>query len=115
MRGELAPTIPRQRLHETVRQPADATSERSNDRVGFLGRQAHEHDVARLALDEGGNEGSPRPFQQVTFPVARQRAIRDVSGPLTIHLSPFERQDRGRDAPAGDVGELDDEQSGVGR
>ena len=46
---------PRQRLNKPLRQPADATCERSNDGVRFLVGQAHEHDVARLALDEGGN------------------------------------------------------------
>ena len=63
MGGELAPTIPRQRLHQPVRQAADAKSERSNDRVRFLVRQAHEHDVARLALDEGCDPQISHPFE----------------------------------------------------
>ncbi len=49
----------------------------------FLVGQAHEHDIARLALDESGNEGAPRAYQQIAFPVGGQRAIRDLGWPLT--------------------------------
>jgi hypothetical protein len=101
MRRELAAAIPCERLHESLWQPANATSERSNDRVGFLVWQAHEYDVARLTLDECGNEGSSHAFQEVAFPMAGQRAIRDFGWPLTNGDGIDNLPLRGTDASAG--------------
>jgi len=72
--GHLLPAVPRERLLQRGGELGDAPRQGVDHRAGVGRREPHEHDEARLSLDERRDLRAALPDEQIPFPVARHRA-----------------------------------------
>jgi hypothetical protein len=82
VRRHFLASIPSQRPVQLVGQFASVLDVRVDDSLGVLAVELYQHDVPRLALDQGGNLAVVAAEEQVALPMARNGSILDRCGAL---------------------------------
>lgn len=82
MLRHLVAPIPRQRFVEFLRQLARMLDQRIDDRLGIFASDFHQHHIARLTFNQGGDLAIRIAEQKIPFPVTRYRTILNAGGAL---------------------------------
>ena len=80
--GELHAPVPGEARSELDRKRLDVGGQSIDHRLGVFAVDLHQHHIAALALDKGGDVGVGRPGKQVPFPVTRDRTVLGLGGAL---------------------------------